>query len=166
MHHGPGGRRPPKGEGSSPHQVPTPQNPTNGAPLVADRRRQIDVIGAAACACVSVSSQPHGSMCRGGRRPGVGVKKGSKRGPYTKKAATKKRSQPTDGCEHGDARSVCRKRQVQRSAARWARRWGTRGCSSLASSGRQEHRSQRRPRREIGRSGRQPPADVIRLSRP
>ena len=83
---------PPRGR----DQVPTPQNPTNGAPLVADRRRQIDVIGAAACACVSVSSQPHGSMCRGGRRPGVGVKKGSKRGPYTKKAATKKRSQPTD----------------------------------------------------------------------
>ena len=34
-------------------------------------------------------------MCRGGRRPGTGVKKGEKRGPYTKKAATKKRSEPS-----------------------------------------------------------------------
>ena len=34
-------------------------------------------------------------MCRGGSRPGTGVKKGEKRGPYTKKAATKKRSEPS-----------------------------------------------------------------------
>ena len=34
-------------------------------------------------------------MCRGGRRAGSGVKKGVKRGPYTKKAATKKRSEPS-----------------------------------------------------------------------
>ena len=34
-------------------------------------------------------------MCRGGRRPGSGVQKGAKRGPYTKKAATKKRSEPS-----------------------------------------------------------------------
>ena len=34
-------------------------------------------------------------MCRGGRRPGSGVKKGDKRGPYTKKAATKKKSEPS-----------------------------------------------------------------------
>ena len=34
-------------------------------------------------------------MCRGGRRPGTGVKKGEKRGPYTKKAATKERSKPS-----------------------------------------------------------------------
>ena len=34
-------------------------------------------------------------MCRGGRRSGSGVKKGDKRGPYTKKAATKKRSEPS-----------------------------------------------------------------------
>ena len=37
-------------------------------------------------------------MCRGrgGSRPGAGVKKGSKRGPYTKKAATKKKSKPSN----------------------------------------------------------------------
>ena len=35
-------------------------------------------------------------MCRGGRRPGTGVKKGEKRGPYSKKAATKKKSKPSD----------------------------------------------------------------------
>ena len=36
-------------------------------------------------------------MCRGrgGRRPGSGVKKGGKRGPYTKKAGTKKKSEPS-----------------------------------------------------------------------
>ena len=36
-------------------------------------------------------------MCRGrgGRRPGSGVKKGDKRGPYTKKAGTKKKSEPS-----------------------------------------------------------------------
>ena len=35
-------------------------------------------------------------MDRGGRRPGSGVKKGDKRGPYTKSAATKKKSKPSD----------------------------------------------------------------------
>ena len=35
-------------------------------------------------------------MDRGGRRAGSGVKKGDKRGPYTKSAATKKRSEPSD----------------------------------------------------------------------
>ena len=35
-------------------------------------------------------------MDRGGRRPGSGVKKGDKRGPYTKRAATKKKSKPSD----------------------------------------------------------------------
>ena len=34
-------------------------------------------------------------MTRGGHRAGAGVKQGSKRGPYTKRAATKKRSQPS-----------------------------------------------------------------------
>ena len=35
-------------------------------------------------------------MCRGGRRPGAGVKTGSKRGPYgPRSAATAKRSRPT-----------------------------------------------------------------------
>ena len=35
-------------------------------------------------------------MCRGGRRPGAGVKKGTKRGPYgPRSAATAKRSKPT-----------------------------------------------------------------------
>ena len=34
-------------------------------------------------------------MCRGGRRPGSGVKKGDKRGTYTKRAATKKKSEPS-----------------------------------------------------------------------
>ena len=35
-------------------------------------------------------------MCRGGRRPGSGVKTGDKRGPYTKSAAPKKKSKPSD----------------------------------------------------------------------
>ena len=35
-------------------------------------------------------------MDRGGRRPGSGVKKGTKRGPYTTTAATKKKSKPSD----------------------------------------------------------------------
>ena len=34
-------------------------------------------------------------MCRGGRRPGTGVKKGDKRGPYTKSATKKTKSKPT-----------------------------------------------------------------------
>ena len=34
-------------------------------------------------------------MGRGGYRPGGGVKKGDKRGSYTKNAATKKKSKPT-----------------------------------------------------------------------
>ena len=34
-------------------------------------------------------------MPRGGHRPGSGVKKGDKRGTYTKKAATKKKSTPS-----------------------------------------------------------------------
>ena len=36
------------------------------------------------------------SMCRGGRRPGSGVKKGDKRGPYSTRKATKKNSKPTE----------------------------------------------------------------------
>ena len=34
-------------------------------------------------------------MGRGGRRPGTGVKKGDKRGPYTKSATKKTKSKPT-----------------------------------------------------------------------
>ena len=34
-------------------------------------------------------------MCRGGRRPGTGVKKGDNRGPYSKSATKKSNSKPS-----------------------------------------------------------------------
>ena len=68
----------------------------NEAPSSVHRsRRSCDCAAAARIAVVRhcASARP---MCnRGGRRAGAGVKKGSKRGPYTKRAATKKKSEPT-----------------------------------------------------------------------
>ena len=68
----------------------------NEAPTSVHRsRRSCDYAAAARIAVVRhcASARP---MCnRGGRRAGAGVKKGSKRGSYTKGAATKKNSKPT-----------------------------------------------------------------------